>query len=1113
LHIHSLPTRAFIHSIHLHLSIHPQLYTIETLMQRVELIDNPDVANALDRHWAAVAGGLRRKRGGVIYKDEFVELNKRLQKCTSEVFHESFADTMAKDDWERCTTEGEDGEPAEEMTYEQFKDQLFEVADLWCANPSADDYAMFLDELLEGVATRDQKVYDDTGREEFELKDLNSIVCIADELRAYTGIPPPGMEDEGDIEGEVEETGGEEGEETLEFKILGEGEGGGAGKKRQTTIVVGGSGTGPKYRVKSVHEIMHGAVARKSIVPFKVTEESLRREEILRTKEEQARRELRERWQQADRARSMEQRLAKTPVMAGAGRHGSITGAQFQNMIGSIKGDGMDSNSLHFSATAGTGAGGAVVAAMGDTLVGARSELDRRGEDGLDDGITQYKWARGPGNQYCLFKRVADTEQCYRTSKFCKQMEGGDELSKGQSFGDFDTIQEMAAEDAEHHQAKTTQYTFVKALTGCGGGYGGQTQMYGSQRDGNKDESGHVERFGWHGAVDACGWRRGYKTGLGGPSGNLRQPVELPNHLPASMLYPAGSCMGDKAGWAAVVEVPRSRLQHTHQYKPPKVTGEEVSMGEGRVLDGPDGRGGEEAENSMIASEAGFDLDDASTARVAASTVAASTVHSKRYGHSYIAPDSLAVEPATLEPWDELQGAPLTSSPKALKYTAGSAGWSATSYPKSPGLLEHASVTSPLSDGCTGRPVGDGKFYGGNSFADHSIADSLHSSSSYDRGFAGDSEMKKNRAIDKGFAAADKIIKGVTQGYAAFGPSMTRGRYPSGTTVYALDAVRTSASEAVLPSVASSARPLASMSAEFAVSQRVQACYAANQDDFDKRRQDLRRWQQRQRRLQDETKLKHREKAHRGVTQYDEWMHGTKYHSIATAAGDQFEDLPAEDPLVQADTQWCPAQTAGPALGARPVRIDSKGVVASYRHLYAALGHAAVDTELTRKVRQGLETRHYPLAVAQQQLPAARREFGYDGGAGGGAGAGFSLTRGKGVKTHDWERIRTKQNSNIGSPAEYKKKQAFAKAKAMGSSVMFVDRGYKHHKPNINGGSGGHGVRLMSGQFAPTMREDLALAANRLVNARIGAKPKTRLAPKTNQAGGRGRAARKKEKA
>jgi CRP-like cAMP-binding protein len=45
-----------------------ELYTIETLMQRVELIDNPDVVDALDRHWSAVAGALRRKRGGVIYK-------------------------------------------------------------------------------------------------------------------------------------------------------------------------------------------------------------------------------------------------------------------------------------------------------------------------------------------------------------------------------------------------------------------------------------------------------------------------------------------------------------------------------------------------------------------------------------------------------------------------------------------------------------------------------------------------------------------------------------------------------------------------------------------------------------------------------------------------------------------------------------------------------------------------------------------------------------------------------------------------------------------------------------------------------------------------------------
>ena len=60
-----------------------ELYTIETLMQRAELIDDPLVADSLDKHWSAVTGFGRKKRGGVIYEDEFIELSIRLQRCTA----------------------------------------------------------------------------------------------------------------------------------------------------------------------------------------------------------------------------------------------------------------------------------------------------------------------------------------------------------------------------------------------------------------------------------------------------------------------------------------------------------------------------------------------------------------------------------------------------------------------------------------------------------------------------------------------------------------------------------------------------------------------------------------------------------------------------------------------------------------------------------------------------------------------------------------------------------------------------------------------------------------------------------------------------------------------
>ena len=157
----------------------------------------------------------------------------------------------------------------------------------------------------------------------------------------------------------------------------------------------------------------------------------------------------------------MEMRLAKTPVMAAAGRSGSLTGTQFQDLIGTITGgssyeEGDEENEGGMDATAAAaggvalpmGPGGVVMATTGDTLLRHRLSFDRRGEDGLDDGITQYRWARGQGGQYCLFRRIADPERCHLRSHFCKQIEGGD----GLHLGEFENIQQFARSEAEHQQ-------------------------------------------------------------------------------------------------------------------------------------------------------------------------------------------------------------------------------------------------------------------------------------------------------------------------------------------------------------------------------------------------------------------------------------------------------------------------------------------------------------------------------------------------------------------------------------------------------------------------------------------------------------------------------------
>jgi CRP-like cAMP-binding protein len=150
------------------------MYTIESLMQRAALVDHPTVVRAVKRHWQL--WDLDGSNG--ISRDEYVELNMMMQKALVEDLDLEQAKSNAEMDWARDVDNGED---MSVMSYDQFRDSMFEVADIWVDEIDPNLYSSFLDDLLAAVA-----FYDETlGK--WSCHDMEEIVCVADELRGkYT---------------------------------------------------------------------------------------------------------------------------------------------------------------------------------------------------------------------------------------------------------------------------------------------------------------------------------------------------------------------------------------------------------------------------------------------------------------------------------------------------------------------------------------------------------------------------------------------------------------------------------------------------------------------------------------------------------------------------------------------------------------------------------------------------------------------------------------------------------------------------------------------------------------------------------------------------------------
>ncbi|KAJ0400824.1 hypothetical protein P43SY_008612 [Pythium insidiosum] len=125
-------------------------YTPEALALRFSLRNDPNVLEAVRRLWHVE---LPRTAMGCIDQRGYANIFRRIAKSLdAKTFRKRRLDRLLDDDWKRDSK----GEP--EMSFANFFDSIFELADLWCDTIDASDYVAFLERLCDRIShTRNGK--------------------------------------------------------------------------------------------------------------------------------------------------------------------------------------------------------------------------------------------------------------------------------------------------------------------------------------------------------------------------------------------------------------------------------------------------------------------------------------------------------------------------------------------------------------------------------------------------------------------------------------------------------------------------------------------------------------------------------------------------------------------------------------------------------------------------------------------------------------------------------------------------------------------------------------------------------------------------------------------
>jgi FKBP-type peptidyl-prolyl cis-trans isomerase len=160
-----------------YLQYNPKFETSRAKDLREELRAHPQVVGAIDRLWTSITGyGKFLVYTGFIEKDPYVLLSIQVQKAVMEpdVFDEDVARKTAEDEW---NTDSVEINGVRRVDHSAFHRALFELADIWTPEISADTYSAFLWKLTQRITTLrvvayeglyDTKSFDNT--QFFELK-------------------------------------------------------------------------------------------------------------------------------------------------------------------------------------------------------------------------------------------------------------------------------------------------------------------------------------------------------------------------------------------------------------------------------------------------------------------------------------------------------------------------------------------------------------------------------------------------------------------------------------------------------------------------------------------------------------------------------------------------------------------------------------------------------------------------------------------------------------------------------------------------------------------------------------------------------------------------------
>ncbi|GLE03822.1 hypothetical protein PINS_up012733 [Pythium insidiosum] len=119
-------------------------YTPEALALRFSLRNDPNVLEAVRRLWLVE---LPRTAMGCIDQRGYASVFRRIAKSLdAKTFRKRRLDKLLDEDWKR------DSKGENEMSFANFFDSIFELADLWCDTIDANDYVAFLERLCDRIS-------------------------------------------------------------------------------------------------------------------------------------------------------------------------------------------------------------------------------------------------------------------------------------------------------------------------------------------------------------------------------------------------------------------------------------------------------------------------------------------------------------------------------------------------------------------------------------------------------------------------------------------------------------------------------------------------------------------------------------------------------------------------------------------------------------------------------------------------------------------------------------------------------------------------------------------------------------------------------------------------